>query len=88
MSNLTAMPPASEVRRMDASEFENNIAAKAEISKLSVAPPRQMLDWEHVNDLNATHPILQSVFDWIAACIRDRTTYRFEDYESSLGKYK
>jgi hypothetical protein len=77
---LVSLPSASEILKMEAADFEKQIAEKISISRLSTGKQRPTLDWEQINDLRdlKAFPLL---FEWVAHCLDRKRPYRFSEFQ-------
>lgn len=77
---LLKLPNAKEIREMPIGDFEQNIASKITISRISTGKERASLDWEAINDLQSLSLDFKNLFEWIAYCLGEKKAFAFEDF--------
>ncbi|MBS1872427.1 MAG: hypothetical protein JSU00_04380 [Acidobacteria bacterium] len=78
---LESLPPASKIRAMTDSEFDEAIAPQITVQRVSSGKERSALDWEHILDLRSLSPGFRQLFEWVAYCLAQRRPYRFADFD-------
>jgi hypothetical protein len=78
---LESLPSASEIRKMTDTEFDEKIAPKIALQRLSSGKERASLDWEHIRDLRSLSPEFRLLFEWISYCLSQKRAYAFTDYQ-------
>ncbi|MEO8662978.1 MAG: hypothetical protein ABI693_31255 [Bryobacteraceae bacterium] len=78
---LESLPNASDILKMADSEFEEKIAPRISVTRISSGKQRAELDWEHIRDLRKLSPEFRSLFEWIAHCLAQKRAYRFLDFQ-------
>ena len=65
---------------MPIGDFEQNIASKIKVSRISTGKQRPSLDWAAINDLQAQSRDFKDLFEWIAYCLGEKKAFAFEDF--------
>ena len=65
---LESLPNAREIREMSDAEFDEKIAEKISLVRISTGKERPALDWEHIGDLRSLSTDFQLLFEWVAYC--------------------
>jgi hypothetical protein len=78
---LIKLPNAKEIREMSIGDFEQQIASKITIGRISTGgKDRTLLDWEAIDDLQSLSLDFKSLFEWIAYCLGEKKAFAFEDF--------
>ena len=77
---LQALPNAKVIREMPIAEFEQQIACKISMSRISTGKERTSLDWEAISDLQSLSLDFKNLFEWIAYCLGEKKAFAFEDF--------
>jgi len=78
---LDSLPSASKIRAMTDSEFDDAVAPKIALQRVSSGKERPALDWEHIRDLRKLSPEFRQLFEWVAYCLAQRRPYAFGDFD-------
>lgn len=78
---LDSLPSASKIREMSDSDFDDQIAPKISVQRVSSGKERPALDWEHIRDLRSLSPEFRQLFEWVAYCLAQRRPYTFVDFD-------
>ena len=78
---LESLPNASDIRKMTDAEFDDQIAAKIALQRVSSGKERSSLDWEHIRDLRSLSPEFRVLFEWVAFCLSQKRAYSFADFQ-------
>ncbi|MBB5039169.1 hypothetical protein [Prosthecobacter dejongeii] len=70
-SQLDELPTASDLRTMSAAEFEI-VQGKLRIQKITVAAPRQRIDWQSLSALKKKHEAVDELVRWLSECLNRR----------------
>lgn len=81
---LMKLPNAKEIREMPIGDFEQNIASKITISRISAGKERTLLDWEAINDLQSLSLDFKNLFEWIAYCLGEKKAFSYEDFSKIM----
>jgi hypothetical protein len=77
---LDSLPNASDIRKMTDAEFDDHIAGKIALQRISSGKERASLDWEHIRDLRSVSPEFRALFEWVAHCLSQKRAYKFVDF--------
>jgi hypothetical protein len=77
---LRSLPSAKEIREMSLGDFEQKIATKIKLTRISSGKERPSLDWETINDLQSLSQDFVNLFEWIAYCLGEKKAFNFEDF--------
>ncbi len=77
---LESFPDASDILKMTAADFEQQVTSSINLTRISTAKERPTLDWEHINDLRSINGDFSDIFEWIARCLVDKKAYTFNDF--------
>jgi hypothetical protein len=78
---LESLPNASDIRKMTDAEFDDRIAGRIALQRISSGRERASLDWEHIRDLRSVSPEFRSLFEWVAHCLSQKRAYTFVDFQ-------
>jgi hypothetical protein len=78
---LESLPNATDIRKMTDAEFDDRVAAKVALQRISTGKERASLDWEHIRDLRGLSPEFDMLFKWVAYCLSQKSPYTFEDFQ-------
>jgi hypothetical protein len=78
---LESLPNASDIRKMTDAEFDDRIAGKIVLQRISSGKERASLDWEHIRDLRSLSPEFRLLFEWVAYCLSQKRAYSFSDFQ-------
>ena len=84
---LLKFPNAKKIREMPIGDFEQKIASKITINRISTGKERTSLDWEAINDLRSLSQDFKILFEWIASCLTEQKAFAFEDF-SKISEIK
>lgn len=76
---ILSLPAAKDILKLGDDAFEQ-LAGDIPPMALSPGKVKASLDWEHIRDMKAQSPEFNTLFDWIARCLRDGRAYPVEDY--------
>jgi hypothetical protein len=79
---LDKLPAAKSIKSAD--EVENCLDRPLEVKNIVASAPRDVLDWEHIKDMQQQHEDFRRIFSWISRCMSDRRPY---DYQFWLKNY-
>jgi hypothetical protein len=77
---LLKLPNSKEIREMPIGDFEQNIASKITVSRISTGKQRPSLDWAAISDLQTLSRDFKNLFEWIAYCLGEKKAFAFDDY--------
>ena len=77
---LLKLPNAKAIREMPIGNFEQDIASKITVSRISTGKIRPSLDWSAINDLQTLSREFKNLFEWIANCLDEKKAFAFEDF--------
>ena len=66
---------------MTDSKFDEAIAPKVDVKRVSSGKERPALDWDHIRDLRSLSPEFHQLFEWVALCLADTRPYAFADFD-------
>ncbi len=78
---LESLPTATEILNLNDADFDERIASKITLTRVSTANERAILDWEHIRDLRSQSTEFQHLFEWIAYCLSNKRAYKYNDFQ-------
>jgi hypothetical protein len=78
---LESLPNASDIRKMTDVDFDDRIAPRISLQRISSGKDREALDWGHIDDLSNLSPEFKLLFEWVAHCLSQKRAYSFEDFQ-------
>ncbi|MGA9473364.1 MAG: hypothetical protein WBV36_12935, partial [Terriglobales bacterium] len=86
-SALDALPAAGELLEMSDTEVDDRLA-KISLKTIASGQAREILDWDHIRDLQRQTDELRDIFAWIARCLSDNQAHGFELWKCNLRSVK
>lgn len=74
------LPTADKIREMPIGEFEQKIASKITISRITTGKKRTSLDWAAIKDMQTLSQDFKNLFEWIACCLDEKKAFSFADF--------
>lgn len=68
VTQLDDFPSAKEIRAMSVDQFEK-VQEKLRPQRITIAPPRQRIDWAALSSLRKKHDSVDSMVDWLSDCL-------------------
>lgn len=83
-AQLDQLPAADRI--VDADEVERLLGGNLLTVTTLVDPgEREVLDWEHIKDMQENHTVFRQLFSWISKCIDDKLPHQFEVWRRTWG---
>lgn len=81
--DIQKLPSASQIT--DLNGVEKVLGRDLKVTTISAPADRDIVDWEHIKDMQLQHEEFRRMFRWISKCINDARAYPYNTWKKNMA---